>query len=277
MHADFLVTDARVPVSISASPSPGKRYYLADWLGLHGLTASQCEQGLARIQHLQAAGRTDAAGAPCDLTGEEAWQVAAGALRAALPAGAAAIEAVRTGAVRAFRPRGARGRRAFTFAGPHPVVSLDYDGRVADLLTVAHELGHAVQIAAVGGFVPPVARELCAFLAELALLDHLRVESPALNPLALAAWGAATRHYVREGKTLAAALQDPRSVYHYGWNYPIARVLASECHEQLPPSALWSIFENRTRLSGILTFLACERHGSPACSGACLAVAGDMT
>jgi hypothetical protein len=272
MHSDFLVTDARVPVSISASSS-AKRYYLADWLGLHGLTAPECENVLARGRHLEPGDRTAAAAAPSGLTSDQAWHLAADALRSALPAGAAAVEAVRTGAVRAFRPRGARGRRPFTFAGPHPVVALDYDGRVADLLTVAHEFGHAVQIVAIGGFVPPVVRELCAFLAELALLDHLRAESPALHPLALAAWGAATRHYVgREGKALAAALQDPRSVYHYGWNYPIARVLASECHEQLP-NALWPIFENRTRLPGILNFLACAQHGSPACSGACLAIA----
>jgi hypothetical protein len=270
---DFLVTDARVPVSISASSS-AKRYYLADWLGLHGLTARQCENVLARARHLEPGGQTDAA-APSGLTSDQAWHLAADALRSALPAGVTAIEAVRTGTVRAFRT-GARGRRPYTFAGPHPVVALDYSGRVADLLTVAHELGHAVQLGATAGFVPPVVRELCAFLSELALLDHLRAASPALHPLALAAWSAATRHYVgREGKALAAALQDPRSIYHYGWNYPIARVLASECHEY--PNALWPIFENRTRLSGILTFLACARHGSPACSGACLTIAGDMT
>jgi len=48
-------------------------------------------------------------------------------------------------------------------------------GCAAEALSLAHELAHAVQIRATpartpGGVMPPVAREVCAFLGERALL-----------------------------------------------------------------------------------------------------------
>jgi hypothetical protein len=279
MHSNHLVADGVIPVSITGSLSSRKRYCLTDWLELHGLTALQCEIVLARAIDPGSDAPTAAGTHPCGLTAEAAWQLAADALAAAFPDGAATVEITRRGAVRDFRPRGPRSRRPFTFpAGPNrPVVALDYDGRIGDLLNVAHEFGHAVQIAATGGFVPPVSRELCAFLSELALLARLGIHLPALHPLALAAWRAANRHYmVRDGAVLARALRDRASPYRYDWNYPVARVLASECLAQLPGGALWPIFENRARLAGILTFLGCARHGSTSCSGACLTIASEM-
>jgi hypothetical protein len=83
------------------------------------------------------------------------------------------------------------------------------------------------------------ARQCENALSALALLARLPAHLPALHPLALAAWRAANRHYLsRDGATLARALRDRASPYHYSRNYPIARVLASECLAQLPAAAL---------------------------------------
>jgi hypothetical protein len=198
-------------------------------------------------------------------------------MRASFPQAAGVIGKVRDTAIRAF-DADARVPRPFTVpADGAPAVVLRYRGRVADLITVAHEFGHAVQISASGGFVPPVSREVCAFVSELVLLKLLRVEMPDLHGAVRAAWQARNRSYLGRDRTLLAlALRDPGSVYHYGWNYPIARVLASECVEQLPAGALWAIFENRIPLSGIVTFLGCARRDSPSCRGACITIATDM-
>jgi hypothetical protein len=108
------------------------------------------------------------------------------------------------------------------------------------------------------------ARQCENALSALALLARLPAHFPALHPLALAAWRAANRQYLsRDGAALARPLRDRASPYHDSWNYPIARVLASECLAQLPAAALWPIFENPVRLSGILTFLGCTRQAAP--------------
>jgi hypothetical protein len=207
--------------------------------------------------------------------------MAAAAMLASFPRAAGLIRSVRDTAVRTFRADPGPRPRAFTFPagqeGP-PVVVLGYRGRISDLITVAHEFGHAVQIAASGNkFVPPVNREICAFVSELALLKHLAAELPALHGLVLAAWQARNCGYLdRDGRTLALALKNSRSVYRYCWNYPIARVLASECVEQLPAATLWSVFEDRIPLSGIVTFLGCAQRNNPSCRRACLTIATEF-
>ena len=274
-------------ISVDDDIAPGFRgaeaprtYHVADWLDLHGLTARQCEGVLSRAVH--AGGGDPAARArPAGLSGDGAWQVAATAMLAAFPRASEVIDRARRTTLRMFHADTARAPRPFTLAaGPDgcPVVVLRYRGRIGDLITVAHELGHAVQIAASGsGFVPPVNREICAFVSELALLRHLGAELPAAHGPAVAAWEARNADYLgRDAGLLARALKDPESVYRYAWNYPVARILASECFAELPVDTLWAIFENRLPLSGIATFLGCAHRDSPSCHGACMTVAPRM-
>ena len=251
------------------------KYYLCDWLDLHGLTVRQCESVLSRADESGSDLDPGVCSLPCDISGDLAWNLAGDAMLSGFPQAAGPIRDVRDKAVRTFRADGAA--RSFTVpAGPdrHPIVVVGYRGRIVDLLTVAHEFGHAVQVCASNRFVPPVNRELCAFVSELTLLRLLRAEWPALHGLALAAWRAGNRSYLgRHGKALALSLRDRRSVYRYWWNYPIARVLASDCVEHLPTSAQWPIFENRIPLSRIVGFLECAHRNSRVCNGACLTIA----
>ena len=154
-----------------------------------------------------------------------------------------------------------------------PMVSFAWRGHVADLLTAAHELGHALQIVASPcDFVPPVIRELCAFIAELALLEALRTQDPPMHRLARATWIADNVRYIgRHRELLERALDDANSVYCYDWNYPIARILASDCFRTLPHAGQFQIFQNRISLGELVRFLNCEHRYSPSCDGACLA------
>ena len=251
-------------------------YYVEDWLDLHGLSAEQCEAVLSRAVY-SGDGDPSSRARPTGLTGDSAWKVAATAIEAAFPQASATIDRVRMNTLRVFGADTARAPRPFTLTGPNgrPIVVLRYRGRIGDLITVAHEFGHAVQIAASANrFVPPVNREICAFVSELALLRHLGIKFPAMHGPAMAAWQARNADYLgRHVTDLALALKDPEAVYRYSWNYPIARVLASECFAQLPGDPLWAIFENRLPLSGIATFLGCAHRSSPSCSGACMTMA----
>ena len=186
---------------------------------------------------------------------------------AAFPRASEVIDRARRTTLRMFRADTARAPRPFTLAaGPdgRPVVVLRYRGRIGDLITVAHEFGHAVQIAASGnGFVPPVNREICAFVSELALLRHLGAELPAAHGPARGRLGGAQRRLPRPGcGALALALKDPESVYRYAWNYPIARILASDAS----PSC-------RSTPSGRSSRTACRSPGSPRSSAARIATA----
>lgn len=257
------------------------KYYLNDWLDLHGLNARQCETILSQAGDLDF--NRDAStlcSRPCNLSGELAWRLAADAMASSFPQAAGLIKNVQATSVKAFSTDCARLERPHTVLigqDRYPTVFLNYHGRIVDLITVAHEFGHAVQISASGGrFVPPVNRELCAFVSELLLLKLLLAELPDLHPFALAAWQVGNRTYLaRHGRALALALTDASSVYQYGWNYPIARVLASECIDQLPTGAQWSIFTNRVPLSGIIGFLTCARRKSTSCTAACLTIAAE--
>lgn len=265
--------EARLKPSIGAA----RGYGLHDWLDLHGLTARQCESLLHRTCISASGPSPDGRRSrTCDLSGDQAWQLAAAALLARFPQAAELIKAVGDKTVRVFHPDRARLSRPFTIqADGCPMVVLSYRGRFVDLLTLAHEFGHAVQVVAGGhSFVPPVNREICAFVAELALLKLLEAEFPVLHSFALSAWEAANRNYLgRDGRVLALALRDSQARYDYSWNYPVARLLASQCSEHLPNSALWSIFENRIPLSGIVSFLDCSQRNSRSCTGACLSLA----
>lgn len=258
----------------SSGAEARRQYHIKDWLDLHGLTARQCEAVMSRAVYA-GGGDPHISGCPAGLSCESAWNVAATAMLAAFPQASTMIDHVRINTLRMFRADTARAPRPFTLgAGPdgRPIVVLRYRGRIGDLITVAHEFGHAVQIAAsTNTFVPPVNREICAFVSELALLRHLGSNLPVKHGPAMAAWETRNADYLgRYAAQLALALKDPAAVYRYTWNYPIARVLASECFAQLPGDPLWAIFENRLPLAGIATFLGCAHRGSPTCHGACM-------
>lgn len=110
-----------------------------------------------------------------------------------------------------------------------PLVVMPWNNQPSDLLHLGHEAAHALQIRLLRSRpVPPVTREVCAFLGELVLLDWIRTRDLELWSELSAVWiSEASWCLVENGAALAMALQSPRSAYDYRLNYPLARVAAA--------------------------------------------------
>ena len=191
------------------------------------------------------------------LSAEAAWAMAASAMREAYPHGAEAIGRAERGCECDFAPGGDQKTVPYTMpaaGGRPPFVRVQFRGRPGDLLTVAHEFGHAVQLMVCDGhFVSPVVRETAAFLSELALLGHLRDGHPALYARARAAWLADDRIYLdQDGQDLLHTLHTPCAAYQYRLNYPLARLAAVTSEARLPMALRWAVFRNRLPLHALV-------------------------
>ncbi|MBN7776745.1 hypothetical protein JYP49_05725 [Nitratireductor aquimarinus] len=134
------------------------------------------------------------------MSAEDAWALASQSLAAALPRLARLIRFVRNRAPKCLEPKAGKPERAFTYDHGRrqlPFVSCNYRGQASDILTVAHEFSHALQIvASAGSAMPPLAREVCAFIGEHALLDWARQNASPLLPRLEAAWAADNQCYM---------------------------------------------------------------------------------
>lgn len=109
-----------------------------------------------------------------------------------------------------------------------PEIRMAWRGSASALMCLAHEVAHAVQLQlSAGSFMPPVARETCAFLGELALIDWVRKNNPDLASKLLSVWRDENAAYFgTDCQVLRSALADPSSPYCYQMNYPLARAAA---------------------------------------------------
>ncbi len=116
--------------------------------------------------------------------------------------------------------------------GQPPEIRMSWQGSAADLICLAHEVAHAVQLQlSAGSFMPPVARETCAFLGELALIDWARKPDTPLAASILSVWQEENGTYFGEDcDLLRSALADPNATYTYRMNYPLARAAAIMMH-----------------------------------------------
>lgn len=244
-------------------PSTGHR--MAEWLELHDLDATRLRTILARVRRLElgAAYSRRAARAslqPNPMPALQAWAVSARALARQCPPVSCAAERTHIQARTNFAPDEARFPRAFTLhddGSGHPYVSCPYHGTVGDLMAVAHEFGHAVQLSASRGVqLPPVLREVCAFVSELALLAALQGDDPQCFALALRVWQADTRkQFTGDLARLEAALLEEATPYSYQWNYPVARILAMEASQALGPEEVGLLFGGRLKTPDISLLL----------------------
>lgn len=109
-----------------------------------------------------------------------------------------------------------------------PEIRLSWGNAASDLVCLAHEFAHAVQLAlSAGSFMPPVARETCAFLGELALIGWARRNDPDLAASLLQVWRHENERYFGDDLALLrSALADKATRYGYRMNYPLARAAA---------------------------------------------------
>ena len=114
-----------------------------------------------------------------------------------------------------------------------PTIHLVWSGTADDVMCLAHEMAHAAQMILSGtAFMPPVARETCAFIGELALIHFTQNQSNALYLTLCGVWNCENKYYLGDDNLALAnvlkvgALKPNRSAYIYRHNYPLARVAA---------------------------------------------------
>ncbi|MGM0824043.1 MAG: hypothetical protein ACQEUY_04905 [Pseudomonadota bacterium] len=129
-------------------------------------------------------------------------------------------------------------------SGNSPTVLMNWNGRAEDLLCLAHEAAHALQLLlSKHELMPPVAREICAFIGELLLLDYVKAHLPHLYASLLDVWHSENSFYLGDCvDALTDALNHPEISYHYYQNYPLARLAAVQvfCETDKSVSALFS-------------------------------------
>ncbi len=109
-----------------------------------------------------------------------------------------------------------------------PEIRMSWNGSTEDLICLAHETAHAIQLQlSAGSFMPPLARETCAFLGELALIGWATTHNKELAFLLLQVWREENQRYFWDDcELLSSALADPEAAYSYRMNYPLARASA---------------------------------------------------
>jgi hypothetical protein len=245
---------------------PGRRHSLSDWLALHELDAVACRRILdvaPRDVTKAAAGSTWSASERYALDPEAAWLRTADAMRAFFPAQRSIIDDTFEKTVKTLVDQRNKSRRALTLDnGPttYPTILYSYRGEPSDSLIIAHEFAHALQIrASRGRFVPPIIREVCAFLGESALLSHALYNDAAHYDRLYQVWHNDNQKFFGTYKErLNSALLQPEMPYRYFWNYPIARYLAIRISERCSRDRMWTLFEGDLSLRGVLRELAFE-------------------
>lgn len=116
----------------------------------------------------------------------------------------------------------------FDGSGTTPIIYCNFDGSVEDLLTLAHECGHAAQfMMAKVNFIPPVWRETAAFLFELCIVEWLKQEAHEIWPQISCEAADRDKEYLGAVlRKLTKKLGFTSSAYYYQANYPPARVFA---------------------------------------------------
>jgi len=209
-------------------------YTTADWLKLHGVTATMVCDVLSLLPFTIC--RTKRYEESRDipdtkLTAEQAWDLAAQALTEFFPKLLENIIQTHSSCEKVFNA--SENKLPYTLdrgLGKPPVVSLCYRGTPADVVCVAHEFGHALQyFLAQGRFIPPVMRELAAFVSERALLEFVHQQNPELHALLYKAWQCDSKIYLgKDAMQLDAAMQELTTPYYYRLNYPLARFFSIE-------------------------------------------------
>ncbi len=229
-------------------------FLLQDWLALHRIDAERLRQAL----------RADAAFA----VGNDAWKAPDPDFARAVDAAQVAARLVRAlppladlvgrvlGEVRFdLAPDRQRFPRAFTLdddGSGRVLVSCPLSGRVSDLLSLAHEMGHACQSLACATPPPPVLRETAAYLAEQ-LLARAALQDGDPAAQALAGQLAARQARIgRDAMQLLQVLDQPSAPYSYRWNYAPAWLVAKRACDQAGPERLAQLVTAPDTLADLL-------------------------
>ena len=234
-----------------------RKQTLHSWLNAHEISRAQVLRAIAyvdRMLHCEHGVANEANAGTLGVDAADAWQVATSALCSQFPEHAPSIVLAQGGVEVNFEAKEQQYELPYTLdRRPKlpPLVAMEYSGSPADILCVAHEFAHAVQIQLSSQHsIVPILREVAAFIGELALLRFLEEEkSPIAKAVRSAFFQENGAYLASDVAYLESALDDSSSPYNYRWNYPIARVLAVRLFELLPAEKLWQVFVGRFTLS----------------------------
>lgn len=137
-----------------------------------------------------------------------------------------------------------------------PAIHLVWSGNADDLVCLAHEMAHAAQmILSKNEFMPPVAREVCAFFGELALIRFAKTQSGALYQELCDVWRRENQWYM--GSDIVQLVDDLKAgfaPYNYRHNYPLARIAAMLLFARQYESAPAELFLSGSTATKVLDF-----------------------
>jgi hypothetical protein len=132
-------------------------------------------------------------------------------------------------------------------------IILRYSNKPADALNLVHEYFHCLQFYESQCVeIPPMFRELAAFIGELFFLKYISSNLPSAYAPIINAWRRDNRTYVLAyaNKLLAAASSGAR--YSYDWNYPLARILSVVIFETMSRNKIAMALSNPSCLPGVV-------------------------
>ena len=95
-------------------------------------------------------------------------------------------------------------------------------------------------------FIPPVIREIAAFLGEHVLLSYLKQTNHSAYAATFFEWKRQNNLYLGlDVQALKVALEHPDSGYNYRHNYPLARILAVQLFRSVDHKKLWPVFQGK--------------------------------
>jgi hypothetical protein len=227
---------------------------LDEWLTLHEIDAATC-------RHLVGSAGSTTGPKPPDapLNLSDPWGFVIGCLRHALPEAGPVLDRAAQEVRIDLAPDKVMFPRAFTLHDDGrglPFISCPMKGRVSDVLTLAHELGHACQaLLAPQRVISPILRETAAFLAEELVISAVEDREMAGDLQSLHK-DKTTRLRTRHVPALLRALDDPRHAYDYGWNYPIARDLAGRAANLGPSDFRYGILRGSFGVRDLMSRLS---------------------
>ncbi|UZK67709.1 hypothetical protein [Sphingomonas sp. M1-B02] len=240
--------------------SQSRQHCLSDWLAVHELDSVTCRRILDALPW--DAGGTSATDERLDFAYQEpnleaVWFTIAAAMGNFLSDQRGIVDDIFEKTVKICVDHPDKSRKALTLdngSTAYPTIIFSYRSDRSDPLVMAHEFGHALQIrASRGKFVPPIIREVCAFLGEGALLSHTLRGNASQHAHLSQVWREDTiRYFGPQRDRLRGALLEPNAPYKYFWNYPIARFLAIQISKQCSQEWVWSIFEGKSSVRAVL-------------------------
>ena len=237
-------------------------FHTRDWLHLHDLTAARCLAILSSHEAEEAGADTHKEAETGQTPLKAAFELVVESLRDFVPALAGIIgETAERCVVDTQVPSDARPVTLHGEGGAPPTIRTPYQGAPRDVLNLAHEFGHCVQLSmAAPRTPPPVLREMAAFFSERALLEYAARRNPALSEPLREVWREDERAFLGPDKAaLLDALRDNTARYDYRWNYPIARILTAELARRPDRSQIVGVFDGRASTADMVARCLAER------------------